>query len=153
MQHSPDNPDVGAIQERARAVDAAFDHGDPEVGTAVVKLVLSGADFEVAAPRVERALRAEEEPVRRLGQTAAGDLARLQGRLTPAMYGLLRAAGLGSTADSAIKDVLTFVPFRALPSWFRYQSLRLSVRNYAEGRLLRLVDTWETVRDRLTRRG
>jgi hypothetical protein len=153
MQQSPDDPDRSdSVKARARAVDTAFDGGDPEVGTAVVRLVLSGADFEVAAPRVERALRAEQEPVRRLGQVAAGDLARLHGRLTPAVYRLLRTAGLGSSADSAIKDVLTFVPFRALPGWFRYQSLRLSVRNFAEGRWLRLVDAAETLRDRLIHR-
>jgi hypothetical protein len=70
-----------------------------------------------------------------------------------AAYHQLRAAGLGSTADSAIKDVLTFVPFRALPAWFRYQSLRLSLRNYVEGRLLRIEDAWGTVRDHLNRRG
>ena len=29
--HSPENPDVDAAQERARAVDVAFDHTDPEV--------------------------------------------------------------------------------------------------------------------------
>jgi hypothetical protein len=152
MQHSQDNSDSDATQELARVVDAAFARSDPEVGTAVVKLVLSGVDFDVASARVERALGSQEETVRRLGQVAAGDLARLHGRLTPALYGLLRAAGLGSTADSAIKDVLTFVPFRELPTWFRYQSLRLSLRNYAEGRWLRLVDGWETVRDRLSRR-
>jgi hypothetical protein len=153
MQHSPDDPDADATRDWVSAVDAAFEHGDPEVGTAVVKLVLSGAGFEVAAPRVERALRSEEETVRRLGQVAAGDLARRHGRLTPAAYHQLRAAGLGSTADSAIKDVLTFVPFRALPAWFRYQSLRLSLRNYVEGRLLRIEDAWGTVRDHLNRRG
>lgn len=153
MQHSQDNPDPDVARELARAVDAAFDRSDPEVGTAVVKLVLSGADFDVAAARVERALRAREETVCRLGQVAAGDLARLHGRLTPALYGMLRGAGLGSTADSAIKDVLTFVPFRELPAWFRYQSLRLSLRNYVEGRWLRLEDGWEAVRDRLSRRG
>ncbi|MEY9870757.1 hypothetical protein ABH931_000211 [Streptacidiphilus sp. MAP12-33] len=148
-QHDPES-DVG--WEPARAVDAAFERGDPEVGTAVVELVLSGVDFDVAAARVERALRADEGTVRRLGHVATGDLARLHGRLTPALYGLLRAAGLGGAADSAIKDVLTFVPFRDLPAWFRYQSLRLSVRDRVEGRLLRLADGWATVRDRLSHR-
>ncbi|RAG81172.1 hypothetical protein DN069_34305 [Streptacidiphilus pinicola] len=116
-----DGPHADATAERARAVDAAFDRGDPEVGTAVVELVLSGADFEVAAPRVERALRAEEETVRRLGQVAAGDLAR------------------------PVPGPPWLVPLPVAPAFL--EQLRPGTPAPP------LEDTWETVRDRLSRRG
>ncbi|GAA2150731.1 hypothetical protein GCM10009760_45380 [Kitasatospora kazusensis] len=132
------------------AVDAAFDRGDPEVGTAVVRLVLGRGDFDAVAPRVERALRAEQVEVRRLGYVAAGDLARLSGGLSPEIYRLLREEGLGGIADTAVKDVLTFVPFRRLPPWFQWTFLRRWVVNAVEGRWLSLVDGLETLRDRFT---
>ncbi|MDH6580653.1 hypothetical protein [Kitasatospora sp. MAP5-34] len=143
--------DAQSGADELAAVDAAFERNDPEVGTAVVRLVLNCDAFDAVAARVERALRTEQLEVRRLGHVAAGDLARLSRRLTPAIYQLLRREGLGGIADTAIKDVLTFVPFRGLPPWFKRQFAVLSVRNFVEGRWLSLVDSLETLRDHLTR--
>ncbi|GAA1149977.1 hypothetical protein F4556_004631 [Kitasatospora gansuensis] len=135
---------TGAAEGALTGVDAAFERGDPEVGTAVVRLVFSGAGVEEVAPRVVRALGSADAGVRRLGGVAAGDLARTAGRLTPQLYEVLRAEGFGGVADTAIKDVLTFVPFRRLPGWYRWQWLRLTVRDTVQGWWLRLVDLAET---------
>ncbi len=144
------DPTLDGIDPRLAAVDAGLDRDDPDVGTEVIKLVHAAdgdGDFEAVAARVERALGAARPEVRRLACVAAGDLARTSGRLTPGIYAALRAEGLGGPADSAIKDVLTFVPFRQLTWWFRWTSARLAVRNWAEGRWLRATDTFETARD------
>ncbi|MFD5559080.1 hypothetical protein [Kitasatospora griseola] len=132
---------------RLAAVDAALDRDDPDAGTEVVKLVHTSDDVEAVAARVERALRAARPEVRRLACVAAGDLARTSGRLTPGIYAALRAEGLGGAADTAIKDALTYIPFRQLPWWFRWTSARLTVRNCVEGWWLRAVDAVDTARD------
>lgn len=135
---------TGPAEADLAEVDAAFERGDPEVGTAVVKLVFGGAGVEEVAARVVRALRSADAGTRRLGGVAAGDLARTAGRLTPELYGVLRAEGFGGVADTAIKDVLTFVPFRRLPRWYQWQWLRLTVRDAVEGWWLRLADLLES---------
>ncbi|KIZ14531.1 hypothetical protein [Streptomyces natalensis] len=124
-------------------IDAAFDRGERHVGTAVIGMVLHGEDIAVLAPRVERAMRSPDPYVRQLGCVAAGDMARLYTTLSPGIYAVLRAEGLGGVADSAIRDTLTFIPFRQLPWWMRRLDLWLSVRDTVEGRLLRLQDFTE----------
>ncbi|WP_073812699.1 hypothetical protein [Kitasatospora sp. CB01950] len=113
----------------------------------MIELVFASDDFEAVAARVERALGATRFEVRKPACVAAGDLARTSGRLTPGIFAALRAEGLGGVADTAIKDALTFIPFRRLPWWFRWTSARLSVRDWIEGRWLRAVDAVQTARD------
>jgi hypothetical protein len=120
-------------------VDAAFDRNEPRVGTAVIGLVLNSDALSTVAPRVERALSSEDPKVRQLGFVAVGDTARLFGELTPAIYGAMRAEGLGGVADTAIKDTLTFVPFRELPWWLRRTSVRLTVGNAVASTLRRVL--------------
>ncbi|MFF0292836.1 hypothetical protein ACFYST_00310 [Kitasatospora sp. NPDC004614] len=135
------------IDPRFAAVDAALDRGDPDAGTEVIKLVFASDGFEAVAARVERALGADRFKVRQLACVAAGDLARTSGRLTPGIYAALRAEGLGGVADTAIRDALTFIPFRQLSWWFRWTWIRLTVLEGIEGRWLRAVDAVETARE------
>ncbi len=46
---------------------------------------------------------------------------------------MLRAKGLGGVVEDAIRDTLTFVPFRELPPWFKRRSVYLTVRDALEG--------------------
>jgi hypothetical protein len=106
-------------KRNAAEVDAAFERDDPDVGTAVVRLVFTCDDFDAVAARVRRALASDDSRVRQLGFVAAGDMTRVFRRLTPEIYAVLRAEGLGGVADTAFRDALTFVPFRDLPLWFK----------------------------------
>jgi hypothetical protein len=137
--------DVGDPAE----IDAAFERGEQHVGTAVVGLALHSEDFAEVVPRVERALHSADPTVRQLAFVAAGDTARRFGKLTPAIYRILRGEGLGGAADTAIKDALTFIPFRDLPWWFKRISLFLTVRNVLEARWLALEDLISSCRDAL----
>ncbi|MEU3493072.1 hypothetical protein ABZ747_06170 [Kitasatospora cineracea] len=139
----PDRTPEG-IGPRPAAVDAALDRDDPDVGTEVIELVFASDDFDAVAARVERALGTDRFKVRQLACVAAGDLARTSGRLTPGIYAALRKEGLGGVADTAVRDVLTFVPFRQLSWWFRWTWIRLTVLEGIEGRRLRAA---EAVRD------
>jgi hypothetical protein len=130
-------------------IDAAFERGEQHVGTAVVGLALHSEDFAEIAPRVERALYSADPKVRQLAFVAAGDTARRFGKLTPAIYRMLRGEGLGGAADTAIKDALTFIPFRDLPWWFKRTSLFLSVRNFLEARWLSLAALIDSCHDTL----
>ncbi|GAA2105389.1 hypothetical protein GCM10009759_42410 [Kitasatospora saccharophila] len=121
-------------------IDEAFDRGDPYVGTAVIRLVFACEDFDVVAPRVERALRSTDFTTRERGCTAAGDAARVFGRLSPGTYRRLREMGPGSQAEYPISDVLTFVPFRELPWWFRWRKVRSAVLRFCHRRWSGLVD-------------
>ncbi|MFF2820332.1 hypothetical protein ACFVT9_32995 [Kitasatospora cineracea] len=129
------------IDPRLAAVDAALDRDDSDAGTEVIKLVFASDDFEAVAARVERALGAARFKVRQLAGVAAGDLARTSGRLTPGIYAALRKEGLGGVADTAIRDALTFIPFRQLSWWLRWTLVRLTVLEGIEGRWLRAVET------------
>lgn len=135
----------------AAAVDAAFDSGDPDVGTAVVRLVLTSDDFDAVVARVSRALASDDVKVRRLGFVAVGDTARVFGRLTPEIYGVLRTEGLGGVADTAFRDTLTFVPFRDLPAWFKGKWVVLTLRGVLEGLRFRLEGAATSCRDALRR--
>jgi catechol 2,3-dioxygenase-like lactoylglutathione lyase family enzyme len=72
--------------------------------------------------------------------TAAGTVARLHGELTPELYAALREEGPGGSAEHAIGDTLTFVPFRKLPPWFKWRKVMTSVRDKLEGWWLRSED-------------
>lgn len=126
-------------------VDAAFARGARHLGTAVIGLALN-CPLEDAVPRILGALRLPDAGQRAYAFTAAGTAARLNRRLTPELYDALRAEGLtGGTAEDAIRDTLTFVPFRELPGWFRWCRVRLGVRDRAEGWWLRAVDAGRDV--------
>lgn len=121
-------------------LDAAFDRGEPRVGTAVIGLVLSCGDLAVAAPRVERALRSSDPFIRQYAFVAVGDAARLYGGLTPAIYEALRAEGLGGVAEHAIRDALTFVPFRDMPWWLKRLNVTRSVKRFFVRRWLYAIE-------------
>jgi hypothetical protein len=133
------------------AVDAAFERGEQHLGTAVIGLAFTCPPV-VASPRIVRAMRVLDAPERELAFTAAGTVARLHGELTPELYAALRAEGPGGVAENAIRDTLTFVPFRSLPLWFKWRWLLATVRNTLEGWWLRAQDTvedaWRIVRGR-----
>ncbi|MFF4401440.1 hypothetical protein [Streptomyces sp. NPDC001480] len=82
--------------------------------------------------------------------TAAGTAARVNGALTSELYEALRAQGPCGFAEDAIKDTLTFVPFRDLPPWFKWWKVRSAVRDKIEGWWLRsedtVVDAWRALR-------
>lgn len=121
-------------------VDAAFARGERHLGTAVIGLALN-CSLEQAAPRILRAMRLPDADQRDYAFTAAGTAARLNGALTPELYAALRAEGLtGGVAEDAVRDTLTFVPFRELPWWFRACAVWLGVRDRAEGWWLRAAD-------------
>ncbi|GHG42824.1 hypothetical protein GCM10018777_69940 [Streptomyces albogriseolus] len=108
--------------------------------------------LEEASPRIVRATRLPDIAQRGFAFTAVGTAARLRGRLTPELYDVLRAEGLGGVAEDAIRDMLTFVPFRELPSWFKRRSVHLTVRDALKGWWLRAGDAighaWRALRGR-----
>jgi hypothetical protein len=114
------------------AVDAAFERGEEHLGTAVIGLALTCSP-DVASPRIVRAMRVLETSRREFAFTAAGIVARLHGDLTPELYAALRTEGPGGVAENAIRDVLTFVPFRRLPPWFKRRLLLATVRDTVQG--------------------
>ncbi|MER7485296.1 hypothetical protein ABTY20_05070 [Streptomyces sp. NPDC126497] len=131
--------------------DAAFERGERRLGTAAIGLAFN-CPLEDASPRIVRATRLPDIAQRGFAFTAVGTAARLNGALTPELYEALRAEGLVGTAEDAIRDTLTFVPFRELPSWFKRRSVYLAVRDTLEGWWLRaedaVGDTWQTLRRR-----
>ncbi|MGW2686031.1 hypothetical protein ACWC6I_23100 [Streptomyces sp. NPDC001414] len=100
--------------------DAAFERGEPHLGTAVIGLAFH-SPLEGASPRIVRAMRLPDGLQRANAFVAAGHAARLNGGLTPELFAALRAEGLGGVAEHPIRDTLTFVPFRDLPPWFKRQ--------------------------------
>ncbi|WP_245236987.1 hypothetical protein RFN58_25730 [Streptomyces iakyrus] len=84
--------------------------------------------------------------------TAAGHAARLHERLTPQLYAVLRVEGAGGGAEHAIRDVLTYVPFRRLPSWLKWRWVLATVRDKVQGWWLRAADAggdaWRALRRR-----
>ncbi|POX55401.1 hypothetical protein C3489_10125 [Streptomyces sp. Ru71] len=142
MGTAPDwNTGEGLIRlDDPAEVDAAFERGERHLGTAVIGLAFN-CSLEEASPRILRAMRLPDIAQRGFAFTAAGVAARLNGALTPQLYDALRAEGLtGGVAEDAIRDTLTFVPFRELPWWFRGCRVWLGVRDRGEGWLLRMKD-------------
>ncbi|MFF5155338.1 hypothetical protein ACFY3N_03515 [Streptomyces sp. NPDC000348] len=120
--------------------DAAFERGENRLGTAAIGLAFN-CPLEEASPRIVRATRLPDVAQRGFAFTAVGTAARLNGALTPELYAVLRAEGLVGTAEDAVRDTLTFVPFRDLPPWFKRRSVYLTVRDTLEGWWLRAEDT------------
>lgn len=111
--------------------DAAFERGENHLGTAVIGLAFQ-CSLEEASPRIVRAMQLPDPGQRGFAFTAAGTAARLNGELTPQLYAALRAEGPGGFAEHAIRDTLTFVPFRQLPAWFKWQMVRTTVLDKLE---------------------
>ncbi|MBC2908241.1 hypothetical protein [Streptomyces cupreus] len=132
-------------------VDAAFERGEESLGAAVIGLALN-CPPEVASPRIIRAIQVLDRSRRDFPFTAAAHVARLNGRLTPELYAALRAEGLGGFADHAIRDTLTFVPFRDLPPWFKWQMVRTTVVDKLDSWRLTATDAAEDAWKALRRR-
>ncbi len=130
-------------------VDAAFERGEPHLGTAVIGLAFH-CPLEEASPRIIRAMQLTDPHQRGFAFTAAGTAARLNGELTPELYAALRAEGPGGFAEHAIRDTLTFVPFRQLPPWFKRRKVVTRVRNKLQSWWLRsgeaIGDAWKALR-------
>ncbi|GGN83681.1 hypothetical protein GCM10011579_072720 [Streptomyces albiflavescens] len=133
------------------AVDAAFERGEPRLGTAVIGLAFQ-CSLEEASPRIIRAMQLPDRAQRGFAFTAAGTAARLNGELTPQLYAALRAEGHRGIAENAIDDTLTFVPFRQLPPWLKRRWVLTTVRNKLEGWWLQsedaVGDAWRALRGR-----
>lgn len=131
--------------------DAAFERGEGHLGTAAIGLAFQ-CGLDVASPRIVRATRLPDPGQRGYAFTAVGTAARLHGELTPELYDALRAEGPKGPAADAVKDTLTFVPFRRLPPWLKLLSVRVTVRNALEGWWLRsadvIGDAWGALRRR-----
>lgn len=132
-------------------VDAAFERGEESLGAAIIGLALN-CPPEVASPRILRAIEVLNRSRRDFPFTAAAHVARLNGRLTPELYAALRTEGLGGFADHAIRDTLTFVPFRDLPPWFKWQMVRTTVVDKLEAWRLTATDAAEDAWKALRRR-
>ncbi|TPQ19734.1 hypothetical protein [Streptomyces sporangiiformans] len=131
--------------------DAAFERGEPRLGTAAIGLAFQ-CSLEEASPRIVRAMQLPNRHQRGFAFTAAGTAARLNGELTPELYGALRAEGRRGFAENAIDDTLTFVPFRQLPPWFKWQKVASRVRDKLETWRLEsayaVSDAWQALRRR-----
>ncbi|MCX4670355.1 hypothetical protein OG453_27300 [Streptomyces sp. NBC_01381] len=131
--------------------DAAYERGEERLGTAVIGLAFN-CPLEEASPRILKAMRLPDPHQRGFAYTAAGTAARINGELTPELYAALRTEGPGGFAEHAIRDTLTFVPFRQLPPWFKRRKIMTRVRNKVEGWRLRsedaVTDAWKALRRR-----
>ncbi|MFF5006026.1 hypothetical protein ACFY3G_24815 [Streptomyces phaeochromogenes] len=133
--------------------DAAYERGEGPLGSAAIGLAFNCLLAE-ASPRIVRAMQLPDLAQRGFAFTAAGTAARLNGELTPDLYAALRAEGPGrkSIAENAIRDTLTFVPFRQLPPWFKWQMVRTTVQDKLEYWWLRTTDAvgdaWRVLRRR-----
>lgn len=132
-------------------VDAAFERGEWPLGSAVIGLAFN-CSLEEASPRIVRAMQLPDLAQRGFAFTAAGAAARINGRLTPELYAALRAEGIKSIAEYAIKDTLAFVPFGQLPPRFKWWKVVSGVRNKLESWWLRSGETADEVWRALRRR-
>ncbi|MFE6361859.1 hypothetical protein ACFVP3_17950 [Streptomyces sp. NPDC057806] len=131
--------------------DAAFERGEGSLGTAAIGLA-SNCPLAEASPRIIRAMRLTDPHQRGFAFTAAGTAARLNNELTPELYEALRAEGRGGFAENAIRDTLTFVPFRKLTPWFKWQLVRTTVVDKLDAWRLTATDTAEEAWKALRRR-
>jgi len=133
--------------------DAAFERGEPHLGTAVIGLAFQCSLAE-ASPRIIRAMQLPDRGQRGFAFTAAGVAARLNGELTPELYAALRAEGPGrrSIAENAIDDTLDYVPFRQLPLWLKWWKVVSTVLDKLEAWRLTITyaaeDAWKALRGR-----
>ncbi|MGW6021850.1 hypothetical protein [Streptomyces sp. NPDC055099] len=132
--------------------DAAYDRGERNLGTAAIGLAYNCTLAE-ASPRIIRAMGLPDHGQRGFAYTAAGTAARLNNALTPELYAALRAEGPGGFAEHALRDTLGFVPFRQLPLWFKWQSVRMTVTDKLEYWGMLCEDGVDAVRKALRRRG
>ncbi|MFF4277070.1 hypothetical protein [Streptomyces sp. NPDC001536] len=141
---------VSGIDDPAE-VDAAFERGEWPLGTAVIALAFN-CSLEEASPRIVRGTRLADRAQRGFAFTAVAVAARLNGALTPELYAVLRAEGLRGTAEDAIRDTLTFVPYEDLPPWLKRMRLRLRVVDKLDHWRLSVVyaaeDVWKALRGR-----
>ncbi|MEV0529192.1 hypothetical protein AB0I66_37805 [Streptomyces sp. NPDC050439] len=131
--------------------DAAYARGERSLGTAAIGLAFNCTLAE-ASPRIIRAMRLPDHGQRGFGFTAAGHAARLNGALIPELFAALRAEGPGGFAEHALRDTLGFVPFRQLPLWFKWQTVRMTVADKLEYWGMLCEDGADTVRKALRRR-
>ncbi|MEU3740922.1 MULTISPECIES: hypothetical protein [unclassified Streptomyces] len=131
--------------------DAAYDRGERSLGTAAIGLAFN-CPLTEASPRIVRAMHLPDHGQRGFGFTAAGAAARLNGALTPELYAALRAEGPGGFAEHALRDTLGFVPFRRLPPWFKWQTVRMTVQDKLTYWWMLREDATDTVRRTLRRR-
>lgn len=131
--------------------DAAHARGERSLGTAAIGLAFN-CPLAEASPRILKGMGLADRGQRGFAYTAAGAAARLNGELTPELYAALRAEGPGGIADNAIRDTLTFVPYRRLPPWFKWQSARMTVLDKLEYWQRCVLDAIENARTALRRR-
>jgi hypothetical protein len=141
---------VSRIDDPAE-VDAAFERGEWPLGSAVIGLAFN-CPLSEASPRIIRAMQLTDPHQRGFAFTAAGTAARLNNELTPQLYEALRAEGRGGFAENAIRDTLTFVPFRKLTPWFKWQLVRTTVVDKLDAWRLTATDTAEEAWKALRRR-
>lgn len=133
------------------AAEWDWERGERSLGTAAIGLAFN-CSLEEASPRIVKAMQLADRGQRGFAYTAAGTAARLNGELTPELYAALRAEGPGGIADDAIRDTLTFVSFRKLPPWFKWQMVRTTVVDKLEYWQRRASDAAEDAREALRRR-
>ncbi|WP_055697410.1 MULTISPECIES: hypothetical protein [Streptomyces] len=132
------------------AWDAAYERGEPHLGTAAIGLAFNCPPAE-ASPRIIKAMRLPDRAQRGFAYTAAGTAARVNGELTPELYEALRAEGHRGLAENAVDDTLTFVPFRRLPPWFKWRKFASKVRDKLATWRLTLAYAAEDTRKALRR--
>ncbi|MCF3121556.1 hypothetical protein IPZ68_17865 [Streptomyces arenae] len=132
------------------AWDAAYERGEPHLGTAAIGLAFNCPPAE-ASPRIIKAMRLPDRAQRGFAYTAAGTAARVNGELTPELYEALRAEGHRGLAENAVDDTLTFVPFRRLPPWFKWRKFASKVRDKLATWRLTLTYAAEDTRKALRR--
>ncbi|MEU6679593.1 hypothetical protein [Streptomyces sp. NPDC046853] len=131
--------------------DAAYERGEPHLGTAVIGLAFN-CTLPEASPRILRAMRLPDRGQRGFAYTAAGTAARLNGELTPELYAALRAEGHRGFSESAVDDTLDYVPFRKLPLWFKWRTVASKVEDKLKTWRLNVTYAAEDVRKALRRR-
>lgn len=134
--------------------DAAYARGEQHLGTAAIGLAFN-CSLEEASPRIIKAMGLPDRGQRGFAYTAAGTAARLNGTLTPELYAALRAEGHHGIAANAIDDTLDYVPFRQLPTWFKWRSIASKVQDKLKTWRLTITyaaeDAWNAVRGRRER--
>lgn len=131
--------------------DAAHERGEGHLGTAVIGLAFN-CPLEEASPRIIRAMRLPDRGQRGFAYTAAGVAARVNGGLTPELFGALRAEGHRGFAETAVDDTLDYVPFRELPLWFKWRTIASKVQDKLKTWRMQSEDAVDAIRQALRRR-
>ncbi|MEV5976806.1 hypothetical protein [Streptomyces sp. NPDC052114] len=133
------------------AWDAAYERGEPHLGTAVIGLAFN-CPLAEASPRIITAMRLADPAQRGFAYTAAGTAARINGELTPELYEALRAEGHRGLAENAVDDTLDHVPFRQLPPWFKWRRAASTVEDKLATWRLNVTYAAEDIHKALRRR-